>query len=592
MGAAACPASGQVVFEGRVTDPSGAPLADVDLDFWDAQSGIRIDPSARGYEGQEDKTDVFGYYEMVVKPEVYHVRYEPPENRIDLAPIQLRNLPLGWDTVRDIGLPAGSRLQGRVVDHAGFPIADVDLDVKDPATGQQLATSNDDTGPDGRYGITVVPGEWDIVFEPPPGIGVGALQVDSYDLTGDAVLDVTLPRGFLLTGRIEREDGRPLALIDLDVEEPTGRRIPTANDDTDATGGFTLNVPEGIFHVFAVAPRGIPLASAALYHVNVQRDLDLGTMVLRPGVVVTGTALDPAGVPLAAADLDLRQPGTCDHYPTSNDDTDANGTFSLRVEPGTYDVVVNPASGSPLSPYRFEGVALTSDGVVDLIIPTWGPQVTTVASRVTDEDGRGLAAVVVRGEALDAGTNWMATTAEDGSFAETVIPGRYRIEAEPPTDSELLPLQLSTVDLPCGLPTTLALATIVEPIPTARGLRAWPNPWSTFASITLDMTSPEEAATLEIFDVTGRRVRTLFRGSLPGGSTDFRWDGTNDHGRPVHSGFYVLRLVSSRTTLTPHAHLRRRAPRRLSDRRRALVGDRPAGGAVTGRPRELRPTVL
>lgn len=548
--AAADPAAAQVVFEGRVTDPAGRPLADVDLDFWDAQSGLRIDPSAPGYEGQEDKTDVFGFYEMVVKPEVYHVRYEPPPERTDLAAVRIRDVILGWDTVQDIVLPTGSRLQGRVLDHTGAPLADVDLDFRDPETGEQLATSNDDTGPDGRYATTVIRGTWDVVFEPPAGSGSGALRVDGVDLTKDAALDVTLPRGFRLTGRVETEDGFPLANIDLDVEDGTGRRIPTSGDDTDFSGNFALTVPEGTFHVFATAPTGLPLAPAARYDVGVDRDTDLGTIVLREGIVVTGVARDPGGSPLPGADLDLRQPGTCDAYPVVGGTTDDAGAFSFRVEAGTYDVVVNPTTGAVVGSHRFDDVDLLVNGALDLTIPTWTPQREEITARVTDRDGRGLADVAVRGEPLGTGEPWTAITDSNGRFSRSIVPGSYRIDLEPVEGSPIQDLRLARVDLPCGLPASIALNPIVRIIPPARAIRAWPNPWGAFASIALDLVAAEPDATVEIYDVTGRRVRTLFRGALPAGTTDLRWDGTNDRGRPVASGFYVLRLVSSRETLT------------------------------------------
>jgi hypothetical protein len=537
------------VWSSHLTPPGFAATCTL-LALCAVPAGPGVDPSAPGWEGQEDKTDAFGFYEMVVKPEVYHVRYEPPPERTDLAAVRIRDVILGWDTVQDVTLPAGSRLRGRVLGPTGMPLADVDLDFEDPRTGQQLATSNDDTEADGRYATTVIRGTWNVVFEPPPGMGAGSLQVDGVDLTADAVLDVTLPRGFQVTGRIETEAGFPLANIDLDVEEPSGRRIPTPGDDTNHSGSFTLTVPEGRFHVFAVPPQGMPLAPAALYDVSVDRDLDLGTIVLRPGIVTTGVVRDPDGQAVAGAELDLRQPGSCDLYPAANDDTDAVGAFALRVKPGVYDLVVNPPTDSPLAAYRFEDVELLADGVVDLTVPSWSVPREHIAARITDPQGRGLSNVIVRGEPLGAGDLWTVTTDPAGDFSRSVVPGRYRIDVEPAPDSEIRGLHLSSVDLPCGLPATLSLSPIVRVIPPARRIRTWPNPWGSFASIALDLVASEPDATLEVFDVTGRRVRTLYRGALPAGTTDLRWDGTNDRGRPVASGFYVLRLVSERQTLT------------------------------------------
>jgi hypothetical protein len=212
--------------------------------------------------------------------------------------------------------------------------------------------------------------------------------------------------------------------------------------------------------------------------------------------------------------------------------------------------VVNPPTDSPLAAYRFEDVELLADGVVDLTVPSWSVPREHIAARITDPQGRGLSNVIVRGEPLGAGDLWTVTTDPAGDFSRAVVPGRYRIDVEPAPDSEIRGLHLSSVDLPCGLPATLSLSPIVRVIPPARRIRTWPNPWGSFASIALDLVASEPDATLEVFDVTGRRVRTLYRGALPAGTTDLRWDGTNDRGRPVASGFYVLRLVSERQTLT------------------------------------------
>jgi hypothetical protein len=48
---------------------------------------------------------------------------------------------------------------------------------------------------------------------------------------------------------------------------------------------------------------------------------------------------------------------------------------------------------------------------------------------------------------------------------------------------------------------------------------------------------------LDVFDVSGRHVRSLVRGPRAGGEQRVRWDGRDDAGGEVASGVYVLRLV-------------------------------------------------
>lgn len=60
----------------------------------------------------------------------------------------------------------------------------------------------------------------------------------------------------------------------------------------------------------------------------------------------------------------------------------------------------------------------------------------------------------------------------------------------------------------------------------------------------IDLTLPsEQSVSLDIYDVTGRRVRSLLESEpLPPGTRSVVWDGTGQHGREVASGVYLARL--------------------------------------------------
>jgi hypothetical protein len=55
---------------------------------------------------------------------------------------------------------------------------------------------------------------------------------------------------------------------------------------------------------------------------------------------------------------------------------------------------------------------------------------------------------------------------------------------------------------------------------------------------------------LDVFDVAGRRVRTLAKGSLRGGTWDFIWERTNTAGSLVGSGVYYISLDTPSLRLT------------------------------------------
>ena len=55
---------------------------------------------------------------------------------------------------------------------------------------------------------------------------------------------------------------------------------------------------------------------------------------------------------------------------------------------------------------------------------------------------------------------------------------------------------------------------------------------------------------LVVFDVSGRRVKTLVDRRLQATTHTFEWDGTDDAGRRVASGVYFYRLVADGRVLT------------------------------------------
>jgi len=69
-----------------------------------------------------------------------------------------------------------------------------------------------------------------------------------------------------------------------------------------------------------------------------------------------------------------------------------------------------------------------------------------------------------------------------------------------------------------------------------------PNPTSGGTTIAFGLPDPCDAVTLRIYSATGRLVRTLLDGALPGGHHVVRWDGRDDRGRSAASGVYVYRL--------------------------------------------------
>ena len=81
------------------------------------------------------------------------------------------------------------------------------------------------------------------------------------------------------------------------------------------------------------------------------------------------------------------------------------------------------------------------------------------------------------------------------------------------------------------------------PVGGARSrVRAVPNPFNPRTTVAFEM-ARAGAATVEIFDLRGRRVRSL-RGEWPAGPVRATWEGNDDQGRALPSGTYLLRVTT------------------------------------------------
>ena len=349
-----------------------------------------------------------------------------------------------------------------------------------------------------------------------------------------------------MTAVVKQPNGNGVFKADLDaLDRRTRFSIPLSGDAADFGGNIAVNLPEGSLDLSVTPPRGAPLAPWVMHGVPVTADLDLGTIDLVAGAVLSGNALAADGGALAGADLDLFVAGTCDRYPTNGQVTAADGAFSTHVLPGDYDVVVNPAPGSGLAPHRFEGVAIAADLSIELRFPAGPEPAVEIAGRVLDDDGAPVDGARVSGQPANAGAGaaWETLTTGDGTFAAQVTAARYDVRVEPPPGVAGDPLTLTALDLPCDFPQEIALRTSPVVNPPAGGpgsVSGFPNPWNRETEIRLRLSAPLPEAEVAVYDLTGRRVRTLYRGAVPDGTTGIGWDGTNEAGREVAAGIYFV----------------------------------------------------
>lgn len=108
---------------------------------------------------------------------------------------------------------------------------------------------------------------------------------------------------------------------------------------TDAGGNYSLHGPDGAFGIMVMPPLASNVAGA-MTGVTLSTTPLGGNIVLDPGTVVTGTLVDAqTSAPIAGAIVSLDGGAHEQVY------TDAAGQFSARVEPGDYEVSLQPPPG-------------------------------------------------------------------------------------------------------------------------------------------------------------------------------------------------------------------------------------------------------
>ncbi|MBM4131935.1 hypothetical protein FJ250_13075 [bacterium] len=82
-----------------------------------------------------------------------------------------------------------------------------------------------------------------------------------------------------------------------------------------------------------------------------------------------------------------------------------------------------------------------------------------------------------------------------------------------------------------------------DPPRSTRFVAAAPNPFNPTLAVTFELERAGPAS-VDVFDLQGRRVRRLLAGDLTVGRHEVHWDGSDDGGRRLASGAYVLRLAA------------------------------------------------
>jgi len=329
----------------------------VDLDFIDKGTGTNLPLTG-------DVTDALGQYSVDVPVGVYIVRYDPPAGQ-PWAAREEKTIRVDADLARpDVQLVDGWEVSGILLDHAGAPVADADLDFVDLATGGKIYVVRDNTDAAGAFAVLVPCGTYDIVFEAPAGHPDASKRLEGVDVpcVPTSVGTVQLDLGIALQGSVrERVSGAPVADADIDVvDEGTGLSLPLADDSTSAAGSYLVLVPAGTYTVTVEPPRTQPGSPGrAEGFVAAPPGPAVADFDLEVGVILSGRVTDALdGSPIEGVDLDLstRRRERRRTSPTTTRTTSATTAspsprdLRRRVPPPAVEPVPRPGAARPGDP--------------------------------------------------------------------------------------------------------------------------------------------------------------------------------------------------------------------------------------------------
>ena len=81
----------------------------------------------------------------------------------------------------------------------------------------------------------------------------------------------------------------------------------------------------------------------------------------------------------------------------------------------------------------------------------------------------------------------------------------------------------------------------------------YPNPFNPETKIKFDVPATDNGSSkviLTVYDLNGKKVRTLFADNLDAGHYSLKWDGTNAQGQKLNSGMYLLNLKAGNYSQT------------------------------------------
>ncbi len=193
----------KVNLSGRITDSSGAGLPNIELNFSDTLTGSKVFIP-------DNLTDSSGYYHVFAPIGSFDIVFSPPRGSgyvgADLGTVLIVQDTI-WD---DIVLERGYIFSALVVNLAGMPLENIDLDFISESSGNTIFTPHDNTDIFGTADVTVPRDIYSIDLTPTQGSAFDQRRLTGFQITSDTSITLFLFKtGSALPGDFDLKQNYP-----------------------------------------------------------------------------------------------------------------------------------------------------------------------------------------------------------------------------------------------------------------------------------------------------------------------------------------------------------------------------------------------
>ncbi|MGI8908161.1 MAG: carboxypeptidase-like regulatory domain-containing protein [Candidatus Sumerlaeaceae bacterium] len=416
------------VVTGTAVNQASSPVANVNIDFINS-SGINIPLVG-------DSTQANGTFSVNVPSGTYRITYTALIGS-GLAGGEQLNISVTSDrSVPTMTLPPGYEITLQTVSSTGSLLNSINADFTNASAVAVFAPRN--TSNSSGIIQTVIPqtgAPYTMKLKDVGGRGYA--DKEFINVAPGANVDygqIIVGPARAVTGRTVRFSNNAIVTsVDIDMIDACGLEIRLTGDLSDAAGLFSLSgVSDGIYQIVVRPPGASGLARREFKDVRISAALNLGDIKLGTERTITGTVVNSGAVPIQGIDLDFTDEYYNQQIFVNNDNTLANGTFSVLASDGTYTIDFRPPSATPYAPKTIFGVVVI--GNVNLGTIVLGNYVT-LSGTVRDFNNVPVANADL--DVIDLTAQKRVFTPNDktdanGVYAARLSPGTWKLIYSPP----------------------------------------------------------------------------------------------------------------------------------------------------------------